>query len=667
MKGFYNFIYKVFLFWMFTMFLNIENFVGAKSLNTGLLFNKDPKADLYWEALVQVANGNKEYALKLADAIKSNSPIKVKFSWKDNYLDNIDSFFDKLFITFVSNNPQRLSVHGLFDSIGIREHNKYLNDVSPEAFLSDFERKKECLNILKTYNLKDLSDGQKISYKIYSWMLNHIVSGEKFLFHDYNVNQMFGTIFDLVDTFVRVHRLEVAQDFENYISRIEKVSEQISQTIRYLKYQKNIGVVFPGFAIEKVINSIKKLLVEHISESVFYTHFYGCLDKVKIGNKDYYLERAIEAIKTGVYPALRELLEYLNKLLNSSNNYGVWALPDGDEYYSYILKFHTTTDLSADDIHELGLREVRKIQDEMRKIFAQEGIVDANKTVGKLMRELSKDKRFYYSEDEAGRKECLAQFENILARCRKKLSPLFDLKPKLPVEIKQVPKHLQEGQTFAYYNNPSIDGSRAGAFFVNLRNMNEAPKFEMETLTVHESEPGHHFQISIQQELNIPILRKSCGYYMYLESFNAFVEGWALYVEKLAYEQGFYSTSFDKLGHLGDELLRAVRLVVDTGIHKKKWTREQAIDYMQSVIGANIDSVATEVERYFVMPGQACSYKIGQLKILELRQRAKDKLGKNFDIRDFHNVVLTLGAAPLTVLEEVVDKYIQDKLSSKRV
>jgi uncharacterized protein (DUF885 family) len=231
---------------------------------------------------------------------------------------------------------------------------------------------------------------------------------------------------------------------------------------------------------------------------------------------------------------------------------------------------------------------------------------------------------------------------------------LFDLKPKVSVKIQPVPSYEEESQAGAYYCSPSIDGSRPGLFFVNLRSMQELPIYRMETLAMHEAEPGHHFQIAVQNDMNLPMLRN-------LTHNTAFVEGWALYAEKLAYEQGFYSSSFAKLGHLQDELLRAARLVVDTGIHKKRWTREQAIDYMTAATGMNRESVATEVERYFVLPGQACSYKIGQLKILELRQRAKDLLGDNFSIQEFHNLILKTGSCPLAVLEEVVDQYIHEK------
>jgi uncharacterized protein (DUF885 family) len=310
--------------------------------------------------------------------------------------------------------------------------------------------------------------------------------------------------------------------------------------------------------------------------------------------------------------------------------------------------------LSADEIHALGLQEVAQIHQQMRQILKDEHLDDPDKDVVRLVQELAKNPELYFPDTVAGRKECLDGYQAILERSRKELGHLFDLKPRAGVTIQQVPEHEQDGAAAAYYIVPSIDGSRPGAFFANLSQLDEMPKYGMETLTIHEAEPGHHFQFAVQYEMDIPILRK-------MGMYTAYCEGWALYAEKLAYEHGFYSSAFAKLGHLQDELLRAARLVVDTGIHHKRWAREQAIAYMQQAIGYKYGMAFSEVERYFIMPGQACAYKIGQLKILELRKRAQQKLSTKFDIKEFHNVVLGVANVPLVILEEVVDQYIADK------
>lgn len=638
---------------IFVAFISIFQFSIAQDV-----FFPQLKAEHYWEALVQMANNNKEIALNIINALQTNKADSIAPAWKEQRPKNIDAFFDKLFLSHVSDNPQLLTQIGLFESIGVRDHNAHLNDMSPDQILKFFNQTKENLDTLNDYSLEKLTHDQKISYQIFSWMLKHQVLGEKFLFHNYKINQMDGVLMELSVLFTQFHKLEIAQDVENYISRLQKIPNQFDQVIQLLEFQKSIGIMPPRFTIEKVISIINNSVQMEAHEHIFFDHLAHQIEKIEINNKNDVLNRAKQVMQEEVYPAYARLKKYFEQLLEfAQQNNGVWALPHGDEYYIHMLKFHTTTDLTPDQIYQLGIQEVTSIHKEMRAILAQEGLNDPNKEVGALVQELSNDPRFYYPNTDEGRKQCLKDYELILERVRKELLHLFDLKPQTGVKIQQVPVHEQEGAPMAYYYQPSVDGSRPGIFFANLRNMEEVPKYGMETLTIHEAEPGHHFQLALQNELQMPILRK-VGL-----DFTAFFEGWALYTEKLAYEEGFYSSSFAKLGHLQDELMRAVRLVVDTGIHHRRWTREQAIEYMVKATGYHYDTVATEIERYFVLPGQACSYKIGQLKILELRKRAKEMLGDKFDIREFHNVILKHGAVPLTLLEALVDQHIKETLA----
>ena len=577
------------------------------------------------------------------------SPLTEK-----NLPEDINYFFDRLFLSKMSRKPQKLSSIGLFESLGIYDHNAYLNDVSPEAVLLNFEEKKKSLELLKKYNYDDLSPEQKTSYKILLWNLNHAVSGKKFLFHKYKINHMFGILSNLTIVFTQFHPLETEEHVDLYITRLGRISKQLQQAISLLEHQKNIGVVPPAFTISKVINIIQRLVPESVLKNVFYSHLEKSIEKIETQNKDQLLEKAASVIETSVYPAFQALQQYLKTMLsNTTANNGVWALPDGDEYYAYMLKHHTTTDLSADQIHELGLDEVRKVQAEIYKILEKEGLYNNEKSFAELIEEMSQDPELYYPQTPEGRKQCLDDYRAILERSRKELLPLFNLKPKSPVKIEAVPEHREkDGSRVPHYLPSSIDGSRPGVFFVNLDALAESPKLTMETVTVHESEPGHHFQIALQIESDLPVLRKTRWN-------NAYIEGWALYTEKLAYEEGFFSSSFSELGHLLDELLRAVRLVIDTGIHNKRWTLDHAVDYMWENTGFPKEFVISEVQRYFVYPGQACSYKIGQLKILELRQQVKDALGEKFDIRDFHDLVLQLGSVPLEILEEAVSSLHQ--------
>jgi uncharacterized protein (DUF885 family) len=619
------------------------------------LFSDRSNQDYYWEALMQVAKNKKENALKIVAALKKGDQLSLEYPWKNEMPENIDDFFDHLFLSMIKHDPQMLTYLGLFESIGIREHNAYLNDVSPALLELELREKKKNAELLQKYSLETLTLDQKLSRAIFLWKLNHDIEGERFLFHEYKINQMFGILVDLSMTLMEFHRIELAEDCDHYFSRLHSIPTQFDQAIMLLKHQQSLGITPPCFALEKVINIINRSLPANVEENMYYLNLAKKIEKLEGIEKKEIMAKAKKSIETVVHPAYKKLRDFcveLRSVLTANN--GVWALPHGDEYYAHQLARHTTTTLTADEIHELGLKEVAQIHAQMRAIFIREGLNDPAKTVGQLMQELSKDECFYFPDTQEGKKQCLAEFEAICERSRKELYPLFDKKPKAKLKIQAVPPHEEEGQPGAYYAQASMDGSRPGIFFANLRSMKEVPKYHMETLTVHEAEPGHHFQIALQLEMEMPILRK-------LGDYNVFYEGWALYTEKLAYEQGFYSSSFSQLGHLGDELFRAARLVVDTGIHKKRWTREQAINYMVEVTGSLPESMATEVERYFVLPGQACSYKIGQLKILELRQRAKDALGSKFDIREFHNVVLKLAAAPLTILEEVVDQYIKEK------
>lgn len=641
------------------IFLMLMSTLSTQNLYCQLLFESSPNSQLYWQALVQIAKNNKQGALDLVAKIQEpGTDSYEQFDTNDN---GIESLFDDFFVSMVSQAPQTLSELGLFESIGIREHNAFLNDVSPEAMLRALSSQKQFFQRLQNYNPTALSGDMRRSYDLVEWELSHAVDGERFLFHDYRISQLSGILSNLTMLMTQFHRLEIAQDVDHYLARLRAVPLQLYQAMSLLQQQERMGIVAPTFTLEKVIAITQSLIPDTVSDNIFYNYLAQHITSIGDVDNDAVLAQAHEIIANQIYPACRALQDFLAyQRATYPSNDGVWALPDGDKYYDYMLKHHTTTDLTADEIHQLGLQEVARIQEQMRMIFASEGIVDDTKTVGQMVQQLGANEQFFYPQTDEGSKQCLADFEAILQRCRKELYPLFDLKPNAPVKVLPVPAHDQDGAPAAYYFSPSLDGSRPGSFFVNLRDMKEVPKYGMETLAVHEAEPGHHFQIALQIETDMHIVRKMSAVTI---SYNAYLEGWALYTERLAYEQGFYSSSWSKLGHLQDELLRAVRLVVDTGIHKKRWSKDFAVDYMEQVTGYHRNSVITEVERYFVLPGQACSYKIGQIKILELRKRARDTLGSNFDIRDFHNVVLALGAVPLALLERAIDEYICEKTS----
>ena len=425
--------------------------------------------------------------------------------------------------------------------------------------------------------------------------------------------------------------------------------------------------MLPEFIIDRVLDQIKRFVGDGEAESnILYVNFENKLDKLDgISNEEKKeLKSAVQKeIETTVFGAYHKLTDYLEKQKKRANNdAGVWKLPEGDAYYRYLLKNYTTTNLGPEEIHQLGLSEVARIKKEMRDILNSEGYSDTTKTVGSIVQQLNEEQRFLFPDGEEGRQMILDEYESILSEIETEIDDAFDLRPKTEVEIRRVPEFREEGAHAASYEGPAMDGSRGGIFYVNLRDVKETPKFEMKTLAYHEGIPGHHFQVAIQSELqDVPMFRN-------IDLFTSFLEGWALYAEQLAWELGYYEDDpFGNLGRLQAEMLRAVRLVVDTGIHSKKWTREEAIDYMVENTGMPRAEVASEIERYVVWPGQACTYKIGMMKILELRERAKKELGEDFELAEFHNAVLRNGALPLDILEEIIDEYIEEKLREEKV
>jgi uncharacterized protein (DUF885 family) len=395
------------------------------------------------------------------------------------------------------------------------------------------------------------------------------------------------------------------------------------------------------------------------SENILATSFKtraAKIDKLSDTDRTDFQARVESAITDKVYPAYQKLIDYFREILpKTTTDDGVWKLPDGDAFYAYKLHENTTTTLKPDEVHELGLREVARIEGEMRTILDANGF--AAQPIGEAMDKLAKDPRFIYSNDDKGRAAALARYTELIRQATERSSKeLFLTSPHAKIEVRRVPEFKEATAPGAYYDIAAMDGSRPGIFFANLRDMNEVPKWSMPTLAYHEGVPGHHWQLSTAEELKgVPQFRK-------VLPFTAYAEGWALYCEWLAKQVGWYDDDpFGDLGRLRDELFRAVRLVVDTGIHAKHWTREQAIGYMREKTGMGEKEVKSEIERYIVAPGQACAYKIGMLKIQELRARAQKELGEKFDQREFHDVVLKNGALPLEILEEQVNDYIQRK------
>lgn len=573
---------------------------------------------------------------------------------------SIDWFYTRAFLKFSLQQPEMLTSLRIFDQFGIRGHNARLSDSSPRAGDEMLTYWNDEYETFKRYKREKYEGQDLLSYDVFDFfMSNQMADADRWRYHNFPVNQLFGVQSTVPDFMVQQHVIEDELGAEHYITRLNQFDEKFEGVLEGLRLREERGILPPSFAVTKVMDQIKgflaappgeHLLVENLREKL------GAIDESSLdpSRREELVAQAVSAVEQSVYPAYHGLLDYLRELApKADSNDGVWRLPEGEAFYRQAIRQHTTTDMSAEEIHRIGLAEVERIGREMDAILRAEGLTEGS--IGERVQQLSERPDQLYPDTDEGREQILADYQAIIDEIDPAMDEYFNLRPKTGVEVRRVPEFSEETSAGAYYQRPSLDGQRPGVFFANLRDVSEVPKFSMRTLAYHESIPGHHFQIAITQELEgIPMFRR-------LLPFTAYSEGWALYTEQLAWEIGFQDDPLDNLGRLQAEMFRAVRLVVDTGMHHKRWSREQAIDYMLEYTGMGEKDVTAEIERYLVMPGQALSYKVGMMKILALRERAQRALGEDFSLPEFHDQVLRNGALPLTLLEQVVDEWIAER------
>jgi uncharacterized protein (DUF885 family) len=570
---------------------------------------------------------------------------------------SINHFFTKTAIQFALESPELLSSIRVFEKFGIDAHNAKLDDASMAAGDKMFKHIHQVTDTLNSYADEDLDDTQKMSKKILMYLLDIALEYEKFRYHNYPVNQLFGVQNGFPSFMESTHQINDVGDAEDYITRLSLIDTKFDQVLEGLRHREDLGILPPQFVVTKVLEEMRGFIATPIEENILIDAMVKKMEEAKLDIKDqqHLAKAAVSEVKTTVYPAYQKLIDYFVKLDDKvDDNYGVWNLPDGDEYYRLALKFFTTTDYTPEYIHNFGLQEVDRIQAEILNILAAQGR-DVSAGFEVSISDMAADPRFYYSDSDESREQILDDYKTILAEITKKLPTEFYDIPKAKLDVQRIPLFKEKTSPGAYYNRGAMDGSRPGIFYANLYDLKATPKYSMKTLAYHEGIPGHHYQLSIQQELkDIPFFRK-------MVPFIAYSEGWALYAERVAYEMGMEPDPYDNIGRLQAELFRGVRLVVDTGIHAQRWSREKAIDYMVRNTGMAESDVIAEIERYFVMPGQATAYKVGMTKILELREKAQKQLGKKYDVRDFHGAVLNNGSVPLDILEELVNQYIAKK------
>jgi|TARA_B110000483_G_scaffold182875_1_gene216333 uncharacterized protein (DUF885 family) len=566
-----------------------------------------------------------------------------------------NDFFQKSFDYQVNLSPEFQT------RLGIKKDYGKLNDNSPEADERDLEiDKKELAWLIDSVNVDALSKYTLLSYKLFKQRKENSITNYKYRLHNYPVNQMHGAQSGKPAFMINMHRIDDVKDAEAYVSRLNTFNKFFSQLVDNLKTREALGILPPKFVYDKVIQDSENILVGQpfdatTIQSTLLKDFMKKVNKLDIDNetKSNLETQAKEALLTSVKPAYEGLISFMQAQKERANtDDGAWKLPDGEAFYKMALKKTTTTNLTADEIHEIGLSEVARIHVEMEAIKNQ---VAFEGTLQDFFQFMKTDKQFYYTKDKEGKDAYLKEAVHLIDSMKTRLDEIFITKPKADIIVKAVEPFREKSAGKAFYNRPAADGSRPGIYYANLYDMESMPTYQMEALAYHEGIPGHHMQLAIQQELQeIPKFRK-------FGSYTAYTEGWGLYSEFIPKEMGFYADPYSDFGRLAMELWRACRLVVDTGIHSKKWTREEGIKYYTDNTPNNELDAIKMVERHVVMPSQATAYKIGMLKILELRKKAKDAIGDKFDIRDFHEVVISHGAIPLDVLEDFVDDYIASK------
>ena len=514
-------------------------------------------------------------------------------------------------------------------------------------------------DLRKRFDIDRLDAASRLSYRLYEFAAKDELASHEFGNHEYVFQHMSGPHSDLPSFMINFHAVTDAKDAASYVERLVAVETYMDQHIARAEKQVEDGVILPKFVYGKLIPAARNVITgapfTGEGESPLLKDFKSKVETADIDavDKQQLIKRANAALTNSVGPAYVRLIEMFERHESvAAEDDGAWKLPRGEAYYQARLKHYTTTDLTADEIHDIGLSEVARIQEEMRAIMRQ---VQFDGTLKDFYNHLRTDPKFVYPNTDEGRDAYIKEASDVIDDMKGRLDSLFITKPKADMIVKRVEPFREDTAFGAFYDQPALDGSRPGTYYINLKDVAEQPKYLLQALAYHEGIPGHHMQIAIGMELEgLPKFRTLGGH-------TAYIEGWALYSESVPKELGLYTDPYSDFGRLSMEIFRAARLVVDTGIHSKKWTREEAVKYYLDNIPNPEGDVRAEIDRYIVWPGQATAYKIGMLKIMELRKKSEENLGDKFDVREFHDVILANGSVPLSVLEELVDSWIESQ------
>ena len=556
---------------------------------------------------------------------------------------SLTDFYEEAFKALTYRSPETIVWQALSSIYPLNDVG--LNDLSVSYRRDTIAMFAVVLELLRTFDTSSLTTADKLTYDFFEWYLEDVVDSLDFIYFDFAATYNFsGVQNDTEQFFTDIHPVTSIEDANEYIERLRAVLDKFRDVIDYLTLQSGAGIIEPRITLDAAINGLGRIADAAPDSVSYYTSFRDRLDNIpnlSAGDRQALLDNALEQVQYSVIQAYRELRTKLQSLrANAPTSIGVGQYPRGNDYYNYILRHHTTTDLTAAEVHQLGLDHLQRIHAEMRQIFDQLGYPQ-NEDLQQLYARVTADGGVIPAVD------VKPTYEAIIAAAELALDQAFDIFPSADVVVAEDPFG-------GFYIAPSFDGTRPGAFYAGT--LNDQPWFQMPSLTYHESVPGHHTQIAIAMDQAGPAFRKTVR-------FTAFVEGWALYAERLAFELGWYTNDpYGDLGRLQYEALRAARLVMDTGIHSMGWSFEQAVQFNMDNLGVSRGSSEGAAGRYSVVPGQATAYMIGMLHILDARQRAVDQLGAEFDLKEFHRIVLTSGGVPLALLDGVVDAWIAEKL-----
>lgn len=569
------------------------------------------------------------------------------------------AWFDTLFEADLVRSPQTQTQLGRIDNLDA--YGRW-DAVTDEAAAADQQRRIDRLAYLRdSFDYDALDADARVSYRVFEYLQETGIRQYEFRDQNYVFTQMFGPHTGMPTLLISQHRIENADHAEAYIRRLEGLGPVLDTLIARAEERAEAGVLPPRFAFDYLIGNTRALITgapfdDSDGESPLLADFRGKVEALDIDEdtKDDLIARATEALESSVGLAYGRLIDMFERHAEMTDTRdGAWKLPRGQAYYeSQLASFTTLPDLSPQEVHDIGLAEIDRIHGEMRAIMDQ---VDFEGSLQDFFEFMRTDEQFYLPNTDEGRAEYIAGANAIFDRVRTVLPDYFDTMPEAPMVVREVEAFRAAGSPTAFYNSPALDGSRPGIYYANTLNMRNLPTYQMETLAYHEGIPGHHFQLALAQE------REGTPMFQRLLYLSAFGEGWALYAESLGKEMGLFTDPYQDFGRLAYELWRAGRLVVDTGIHYLQWSREDAIEYLMANTSFTEEEIVREVERYIVWPGQATSYKIGQMRIRDLRDYAREELGEDFDWGEFHDVVLTNGSLPLPVLTELVNDYVAGK------